>query len=167
MKLKDKRGVLQDGLPAQQLEILEDHADLAPQPRQLGPGHGGQVRPYGEGRLGADEDVGSAHQGLGAREAEGRDAEAIEHLAQAVEMDPGYSAAWKAYGKALAAAERNEEAAVAYSSGIAVAEEKGDIQAAKEMKGAGYVLGSSQRVLSIKRIAIISEKEIRRCTNMR
>jgi predicted Zn-dependent protease len=59
---------------------------------------------------------------------------AIEHLARAVDQDPGYSAAWKAYGKALADATRLDEAAHAYRQGIAVAEKNGDIQAAKEMR---------------------------------
>jgi predicted Zn-dependent protease len=59
---------------------------------------------------------------------------AIEHLARAVELDPSYSAAWKLLGKALAASHRPEEAARAYEKGIAAAEAKGDIQAAKEMR---------------------------------
>ena len=60
--------------------------------------------------------------------------EAIEHLCRAVELDPGYSAAWKLYGKALADAGRTGEAAAAYERGIAVAERKKDIQAAREMR---------------------------------
>ena len=59
---------------------------------------------------------------------------AIEHLASAVEQDPHYSAAWKLYGKVLAEAGRGEQAVQAYTRGIAVAEENGDIQAAKEMR---------------------------------
>ena len=59
---------------------------------------------------------------------------AIRHLSRAVELDPEYSAAWKVYGKALAASSRFEEAARAYKKGIEVAEGKGDIQAAREMK---------------------------------
>ena len=65
---------------------------------------------------------------------EGQLAAAVEHLASAVAQDPGYSAAWTAYGKALADAARLDEAAHAYRQGIAVAEENGDIQAAKEMQ---------------------------------
>lgn len=64
---------------------------------------------------------------------EGRLEAAIAHLASAVQQDPGYSAAWKLYGKALADADRLEQAAQTYRKGIAVAEENGDIQAAKEM----------------------------------
>ena len=52
----------------------------------------------------------------------------------AVERDPNYSAAWKALGKALAESGDTAGALLAYSEGIAVAEAKGDIQAAKEMK---------------------------------
>jgi Tfp pilus assembly protein PilF len=61
-------------------------------------------------------------------------AAAVRHLARALEHDPKYSAAWKVYGKALAQAGREEEAVEAYREGIAVAEEKGDIQSAKEMR---------------------------------
>jgi tetratricopeptide (TPR) repeat protein len=59
---------------------------------------------------------------------------ALEHLAEAVQLDPDYSAAWKLYGKALTATGRHAEAIAALDRGIAVAEAKGDIQAAKEMK---------------------------------
>ncbi|HEX9626104.1 MAG TPA: tetratricopeptide repeat protein [Acidiferrobacterales bacterium] len=59
---------------------------------------------------------------------------AAGHFQKAVEHDPKYSAAWKLLGKSLAAAGRNPEAVSAYERGIAVAEAKGDIQAAKEMK---------------------------------
>jgi len=61
-------------------------------------------------------------------------APAAEHLAVAVRLDPGYSAAWKLYGKALAALGRDAEAVTAFDQGIAAAERKGDIQAAKEMR---------------------------------
>jgi len=60
--------------------------------------------------------------------------QAIEHLALALKHDPDYSAAWKLYGKALAGDGRNDEAILAYQQGIEIAENKGDIQAAKEMK---------------------------------
>jgi len=63
------------------------------------------------------------------------DAEAaIGHLAEAVRQDANYSAAWKHYGKALAEAGRLEDAARTYEQGIKVAEARGDVQAAKEMK---------------------------------
>ena len=59
---------------------------------------------------------------------------AVAHLAQAVAHDPKYSAAWKLYGRALADAGRPQDAIAAFDSGIQVAEAKGDIQAAKEMR---------------------------------
>jgi Flp pilus assembly protein TadD len=58
---------------------------------------------------------------------------AVAHLGAAVEKDPGYSAAWKLLGKALAESGRGEEALASYRKGIEVAEKKGDKQAAKEM----------------------------------
>jgi Tfp pilus assembly protein PilF len=51
----------------------------------------------------------------------------------AVDRDPAYSAAWKALGKALGEAGMQAEALAAYEKGIAVAEARGDIQAAREM----------------------------------
>jgi len=59
---------------------------------------------------------------------------AIEHLRRCLAQDSRYSAAWKLLGKALAETGRNSEAISAYENGIRVAEEKGDVQAAKEMK---------------------------------
>ena len=59
---------------------------------------------------------------------------AAAYYRDAVTRDPTYSAAWKGLGKALAAASRFAEAVEAYRDGIAVAERRGDIQAAKEMK---------------------------------
>ena len=58
---------------------------------------------------------------------------AIEHLAAATRLDPRYSAAWKLQGKALQDCGRATEAIAVLDQGIAVAEAKGDIQAAKEM----------------------------------
>lgn len=59
---------------------------------------------------------------------------AIEHLARAVALDQGYTAAWKLYARALAGAGRTAEAIVAYEQGIGVAAAKGDRQAQKEMQ---------------------------------
>jgi tetratricopeptide (TPR) repeat protein len=59
---------------------------------------------------------------------------AIAHLAEAVRLDPAYSAAWKLYGKALAASGRYGDAIAALDQGIATATAKGDVQAAKEMQ---------------------------------
>ena len=60
--------------------------------------------------------------------------QAALHLARAVALDPNYTAAWKLYGKALAAAGRTDEALAAYRAGIAVASTRGDKQAEKEMR---------------------------------
>jgi Tfp pilus assembly protein PilF len=54
-------------------------------------------------------------------------------LREAVARDPAYSAAWKLLGKALAESGEAQAALDAYRQGIAVAEAKGDKQAAKEM----------------------------------
>jgi tetratricopeptide (TPR) repeat protein len=70
----------------------------------------------------------------GAYEKAGDLVRARDHLARAVGLDPDYSAAWKAYGKVLAALDLTEAAMAAFETGITVAERKGDIQAAKEMK---------------------------------
>jgi uncharacterized protein HemY len=59
---------------------------------------------------------------------------AAEHLEQALRQDESHSASWKVYARTLAALERKKDAADAYEKGIAIAESKGDIQAAKEMK---------------------------------
>jgi predicted Zn-dependent protease len=63
----------------------------------------------------------------------GEHACAAEHLRAAVDRDPAYSAAWKLLGRALEGAERFADALAAYREGIAVAERRGDKQAAKEM----------------------------------
>ena len=60
--------------------------------------------------------------------------QAALHLEQAVHQDSEYSAAWKAYGMALTRLGQLDAAQQAYQAGIAVAEKKGDIQAAKEMR---------------------------------
>jgi len=59
--------------------------------------------------------------------------QAAVHLQQAVTFDPNYSAAWKLLGKALNETGQLNAALAAYQSGIAVAEKRGDKQAAKEM----------------------------------
>jgi Flp pilus assembly protein TadD len=58
---------------------------------------------------------------------------AAQHLAKAIEFDPRYTAAWKAYAKALAASGRDADALAAFRQGIAVAQAHGDKQAEKEM----------------------------------
>ena len=64
----------------------------------------------------------------------GKYLEAAEHLAVAVAMEPEYSAAWKAYGNALAKSGQTAAAVAAYERGVKVAEGKGDKQAAREMQ---------------------------------
>ena len=54
-------------------------------------------------------------------------------LAEAVARDPGYSAAWKLLGKAYTELGQLQTALDAYLQGIAVADKKGDKQAAQEM----------------------------------
>ena len=65
---------------------------------------------------------------------EGNPEKAVEHLAIAVELDSGYSAAWKLYGKSLVTADKFSEAREIYQAGIEVAKSKGDKQAEKEMR---------------------------------
>jgi len=60
--------------------------------------------------------------------------EAIQHLLKALEFDAEYSAAYKLLGKAYAQTEQNKLAIETYEKGVEIAERKGDIQAAKEMK---------------------------------
>jgi Tfp pilus assembly protein PilF len=61
-------------------------------------------------------------------------ARAINHFGRAVELDPGYSAAWKLLGKTQASTEQFVEARASFEAGIRAAEANGDIQAAKEMR---------------------------------
>jgi len=63
----------------------------------------------------------------------GESPKAIEYFRAAVARDPGYSAAWRALGKALEAAGEDAAALAAYKDGIGAAEKKGDKQAGKEM----------------------------------
>lgn len=60
-------------------------------------------------------------------------AKAASCFRDATDRDAGYSAAWKLLGKSLAESGQTTEALEAYEQGILVAEQKGDIQAAKEM----------------------------------
>ena len=65
---------------------------------------------------------------------DGDAAGAIAELRRAVEFDPQYSAAWKVLGKACLAADDTAGAAAAWRQGIAVATQRGDKQAEKEMR---------------------------------
>lgn len=59
---------------------------------------------------------------------------ALVHLRAALGHDPEYSAAWRALGKALTEVGEADEAISVYTRGIAVAEARGDKQAAREMQ---------------------------------
>ena len=64
---------------------------------------------------------------------QGQAQRAAEYYRGAIEKDGSYSAAWKMLGKALAQAQRHQEALDAWRHGIEVAQARGDVQAAKEM----------------------------------
>ncbi|SIT69782.1 Tetratricopeptide repeat-containing protein [Ectothiorhodosinus mongolicus] len=66
--------------------------------------------------------------------AQGQAADAVLHLRAAVTQDPHYSAAWKALGKALEDTQALADASDAYAQGVAVAQQRGDLQAAREMQ---------------------------------
>jgi len=59
---------------------------------------------------------------------------AAMHLEKCLEFDADYSAAWKLLGKAHAANNNIEQAVLAYEQGIRVAEQKGDLQTAREIQ---------------------------------
>ncbi|MDZ4730873.1 MAG: tetratricopeptide repeat protein [Xanthomonadales bacterium] len=59
---------------------------------------------------------------------------ALNHLQSAVEQDPNYTAAWKALGKLHLELEDKAAARLAWQKGIAVALQRGDKQAQKEMQ---------------------------------
>jgi Tfp pilus assembly protein PilF len=87
-----------------------------------------------EALLASGKDNALLRFGLGMEYLKARDpARAAEHLRTAVEHDPGYSAAWKLLGRALAEAGNRDGAITAYRNGIEAAARKGDKQAAKEM----------------------------------
>jgi predicted Zn-dependent protease len=70
---------------------------------------------------------------------------AIAHLREALKFDEEYSAAWKILGKALASVGQHAEAVDVLDRGITIAEQRGDIQAAKEM---GVFRSRSQEALA-------------------
>jgi predicted Zn-dependent protease len=71
---------------------------------------------------------------------------AIDHLRQAVEQNPGYSAAWKLLGQAHARSGATSRAVAVYLRGIEAAEAQGDMQAAREMRVFLRRLGGTQGV---------------------
>lgn len=58
--------------------------------------------------------------------------QAIEHLQQAVDRDPDYSAAWKALGQAQQRHGRLRDAEDSFQSGMAAARRRGDKQLERE-----------------------------------
>ena len=88
-----------------------------------------------EKMLGGPRDGALLRYSLGSELLKSGDASgAAQRFREAVERDANYSAAWKMLGKALAESGDVAGALSAYEQGIGVAEAKGDIQAAKEMK---------------------------------
>ncbi|WP_018864634.1 MULTISPECIES: tetratricopeptide repeat protein [Thioalkalivibrio] len=65
---------------------------------------------------------------------DGQKEAAIPHLERALELDGGYSAAWKLLAKTLVDLERPQAALSTCERGMAIATEKGDLQAVKEME---------------------------------
>ena len=61
-------------------------------------------------------------------------AQALKHLQTAVEMDPQYTAAWKALGRLQLDMGDRDASRTAWQQGIVVAEQQGDKQAQKEMQ---------------------------------
>lgn len=59
---------------------------------------------------------------------------ASENFSKALKFDPDFSAAWKLYAKTMEKTGEKKKAIEIYQQGIKVAENKRDIQAAKEMK---------------------------------
>ena len=73
--------------------------------------------------------------GLGELYVEAGDfARAAEQFAAIVRLDPQYSAAYRYLGQSYAALEQGAEARQIFERGIAVAEARGDLQTAKEMR---------------------------------
>ncbi|MGH8113017.1 MAG: tetratricopeptide repeat protein [Rhodanobacteraceae bacterium] len=85
-------------------------------------------------QLGGPRDGALLRHSLGLALIEADDAAAaVVELRAALDFDPGYSAAWKALGKACLEAGDADAAAQAWRDGSAVAEARGDVQAAREM----------------------------------
>lgn len=59
---------------------------------------------------------------------------ALAHAEVAVQADPDYSAAWRLLGRIQTEAGAHELASKTFKKGIAVAEQRGDRQVAKEMR---------------------------------
>lgn len=86
-------------------------------------------------RLGGPRDGALLRYSLGAALLEsGAAVEAISHLRRALACDANYSAAWKLLGEACRVAGDTQSATDAWQRGVAVAESRGDVQAAREMR---------------------------------
>jgi len=84
--------------------------------------------------LGTPRDGALLRYSLGLEHAKAGNLErAVELYRDALAREPGYSAAWKALGKALNELNRPAEALDAFRKGIEAARAKGDRQAEKEM----------------------------------
>ena len=59
---------------------------------------------------------------------------AVVHFLKTLEHDPAYSAAWKLLGKTYVELNEENKAIDTFNKGIDIAQQKGDIQAAKEMR---------------------------------
>ncbi|MEM9243654.1 MAG: tetratricopeptide repeat protein [Pseudomonadota bacterium] len=85
--------------------------------------------------LSAGQDNAMLRFSLGSHYLQNKDYDKAEqHLKKALDFDQQYTAAWKLLGRALAAQHKDDEAIDCYHQGIELAESKGDIQAAKEMR---------------------------------
>ena len=75
------------------------------------------------------------HYGLGVEYLRAGDPQnAAAALRRAVELKPDYSAAYRERGKALAKLGQSEEARATYEEGKRIAQQKGDLQTAKEIE---------------------------------
>lgn len=65
---------------------------------------------------------------------QGQPEAAIEHLRQAVALDPGYSAAWRALGRLQLKQGERDAALETFRQGLAAARERGDMQVVRELE---------------------------------
>jgi predicted Zn-dependent protease len=65
---------------------------------------------------------------------EGNAHDAIQHFEKALVFDEQHSSSWKLLGKSLVEAGDGKRAVQVFEKGIEVAQSRGDIQAAKEMR---------------------------------
>ncbi|MFQ5696320.1 MAG: tetratricopeptide repeat protein [Terriglobia bacterium] len=75
------------------------------------------------------------HYGLGAELLRRKDYPAAAHaLRKALELKPDYSAAYRELGKAMERLNMRDEAVDFYKMGLAVAQQNGDLQTAREIE---------------------------------